>query len=92
MFVFVFVFILLVLIHVLFITNKLYNIICWSLIIVSIVIVIRRTLSYVSGLRRRGWLLLQLQGWISPADLTVASWRDLQTATTPACLHNDSRS
>jgi hypothetical protein len=34
-----------------------------------------------------------VQGWTSPADLTVTlEGKDLQTATTPDCLHNDSRS
>jgi hypothetical protein len=87
--VFVFVFTLLVLIHVLVITNKIYYIIC-SLIVESIVFD-RRTLSYVSRLQQRGWLL-RPQGWTLPADLTVTSWRDCRTATTPACLHNYSRS
>jgi hypothetical protein len=85
---FEFVFSIIVLIHVIVLFKKNCNISFVSLIVESIVFY-RRTLSYVSGLQQQGWLLLRLQGWTLTADLTVTSWRDPQTATTPDCLHND---
>jgi hypothetical protein len=64
-----------------------------SLIVGSIVFSIvfnRRTLSYVrADSNNKAGCCYDVQGWTLTADLTVTSWRDPQTATTPDCLHND---